>query len=177
MLRRTMKFFVVAAIVAVPSISQAQTVCAQQNSCNLQPVATLTIPTIVRMQVPALAIALDGSAITDISAGAAVIPGTFGDVNVRANAGWSLTLAANSANWVYTGSEGGVRAANTLEYQVNGGAFGAISTVASTIASGAASNGTNVNVQFQATVPSDYSDAANRPGSYALTMTFVLSAP
>jgi hypothetical protein len=61
---------------------------------------------------------------------------------------------------------------------VNGGAFAAVSDVtAATLATGAASNGTNVNVQFQATIPSDYSDAANRPGTYELDLTLTLTAP
>ncbi len=177
MLRRTAKFVAVAALVALPAMAEAQTVCALQNTCNLQPTATLTIPRLVRMAVPSLAISLDGSSLTDISGGASVIPGTFGDVNVRANAAWTLTLAANAANWTYTGTAAGVRAATTLQYSVNGGAYAGITTTATTIGSGAASNGTNVNVQFQATVPSDYSDPANRPGTYTLAMTFVLTAP
>ena len=108
------------ALVALPAVAQAQTVCAQQNTCSLVPTATLTIPRIVRMQVPSLAITLDGSAITDISGGASVIPGTFGDVNVRANAAWNLTLAANSANWTYVGTAGGVRAATIHRTAANG---------------------------------------------------------
>jgi hypothetical protein len=178
MLRRSAMFVAAAALIALPAVAEAQLTCAQQLSCSLQPTATLTIPTIVRMQVPSLAVTLDGSTITDISGGAAVVPGAFGDVNVRANAAWNLTLLANSASWTYTGTAGGARAANTLQYNVNGGAFAAVSDVtAATLATGAASNGTNVNVQFQATIPSDYSDAANRPGTYELDLTLTLTAP
>jgi hypothetical protein len=177
MLRRTATFVAAAALIALPAVAEAQLVCAQQSSCSLQPTATLTIPTIVRMQVPSLAVTLDGSSITDISGGAAVVAGPFGDVNVRANAAWNLTIAANAANWTYTGSAAGVRAANTLQYSINSGAFAAISQTAATVATGAASNGQNVNVQFQATIPADYSDPANRPGSYALGLTLTLTAP
>lgn len=178
MLRRSVKFLAVAALVALPAVAQAQNVCAQQNSCSLQPTATLTIPTIVRMQVPSLAVTMNGATITDISGGTAVVPGTFGDVNVRANAAWNLTLAANAANWTYTGSASdAARAAATLQYSVNTGAFASVSQTAATIATGAASNGQNVNVQFQATLPADYSDVANRPGSYALGLTLTLTAP
>lgn len=177
MLRRSAMFVAAAALIALPAVAEAQLVCAQQSSCSLSPTATLTIPTIVRMAVPSLAVTMDGSTITDISGGAAVVPGTFGDVNVRANAAWNLTIAANAAGWTYTGTAGGVRAANTLQYNVNGGAYGAISTTAATIATGAASNGTNVNVQFQATIPADYSDPANAPGSYVLGLTLTLTAP
>jgi hypothetical protein len=177
MLRRTAMFVAAAALIAVPAVAKAQPTCAQQLTCSLQPTATLTIPTIVRMQVPSLAITMNGAAITDISGGAAVVAGPFGDVDVRANAAWNLTIAANAAAWTYTGTALGVRAANTLQYSINSGAFAAISTTAATVASGAASNGTLVNVQFQATVPSDYADPANRPGSYALGLTLTLTAP
>lgn len=178
MLSRAKYAFAVAALVALPAIAEAQLVCAQQTSCSLSPVATLTIPTIVRMQVPALTVTMDGSTITDISGGAAVVPGAFGDVNVRANAAWNLTIIANAANWTYVGTAGGARTASTLEYSVDGGAYAAISNAAAaTIATGAASNGQNVNVQFQATIPADYSDAANRPGSYTLGLTLTLTAP
>jgi hypothetical protein len=180
MLRRTATFVAVAALIALPAVAEAQLVCAQQSSCSLQPTATLTIPTIVRMQVPSLTVTMDGSTITDISGGASVVAGPFGDVNVRANAAWNLTIAANAANWTYTplgGATGGVRAANTLQYSINSGAFAAMSQTAATVATGAASNGQNVNVQFQATIPADYSDPANRPGSYALGLTLTLTAP
>lgn len=177
MLRRSAMFAAAAALIALPAVAEAQLVCAQQTSCSLSPTATLTIPTIVRMAVPSLAVTMDGSAITDISGGAAVVPGAFGDVNVRANADWNLTLAANATDWTYTGSAGGARAATTLQYSVNAGAFTSVSTTAATLATGNASNGQNVNVQFQATIPADYSDAANRPGSYALGLTLTLTAP
>jgi hypothetical protein len=176
MVRRIARFVVAAALVASPALVQAQTVCAQQDACSLNPTATLTIPTLVRMSIPSADITLDGSAITDISGGAAVVPGAFGNVNVRANADWNLTLGAAAATWTYTGTEAGVRGRATLEYSVNSGAFTPM-TAGAQIATGTASNGDDVAVAFQATVPSDYSDPANRPGSYALTLTFTLTAP
>lgn len=174
--RRVARFLAGAAVLAAPALAQGQLVCAQQNTCSLNPVATLTIPTLVRLQVPSLAITMDGSAITDISGGASVIPGAFGDVNVRANSAWNLTLGAAATDWTYTGTAGGSRSRATLEYSVDAGAYTAMSAGAQ-VASGAATNGTNVNLAFQATVPSDYEDAANRPGSYALTLTLTLTAP
>jgi hypothetical protein len=179
MLRRTVKFVAVVALVALPSMAQAQLSCVGAPSCSLLPTATLTIPTIVRMQVPSLAVTLNGASVTDLSGGAAVVPGSYGDVNVRANSGWTLTLAANAANWAYTGAAlDASRAAGTLQYSVNSGAFASVSQTAATLAtSTAASNSTNVNVQFQAQIPADYADPANRPGSYALGLTLTLSAP
>lgn len=182
MLRRTVKFVAVAALVALPSMAQAQLTCfgsgAASASCNLQPTATLTIPSIVRMAVPSLAVTMNASSLTDIS-GATVIPGTFGDVNVRANRGWTLTLASNAADWTYTGAAlDAVRSASTLQYSVNSGAFASVSQTAATLASSTSPTvGTNVNVQFQAQIPGDFADPANRPGSYALGLILTLSAP
>lgn len=176
MVRRIVRFVAAAALVAVPSMAQGQLVCAQQNACSLNPTATLTIPTLVRMAIPSLSITLDGSAATDISGGASVIPGAFGNVNVRANADWNLTLGAADADWTYTGSAGGVRSASTLQYSVGAGAFVAMTSSAQ-IATGSATNGEDVAVAFQATLPGDYSALANRPGSYELELTLTLTAP
>lgn len=176
MVRRIVRFAAVAALVAAPSMAQGQLVCAQQNACSLNPTATLTIPTLVRMEVPSLSITLDGTAATDISGGASVIPGAFGNVNVRANADWNLTLGAGAATWTYTGTAGGARDRETLEYSVGAGAFTAMAA-STQIATGTATNGQDIAVAFQATLPGDYSDPANRPGSYALALTLTLTAP
>lgn len=178
MLRRTATFVAAAALIALPAVAEAQ--------ARLRPAVQLLAPAhcdahdsddrahagpVARRHARRLI------KVTDISGGAAVVAGPFGDVNVRANAAWNLTIAANAADWTYTGSAAGVRAANTLQYSINSGAFAAISQTAATVATGAASNGQNVNVQFQATIPADYSDPANRPGSYALGLTLTLTAP
>jgi hypothetical protein len=176
MVRRIVRIVAAAALVAAPSMAQGQLTCAQQDACSLNPTATLTIPTLVRMAIPTEDITLDASAVTDISGGASTIPGAFGNVNIRANADWNLTLGAAATDWTYTGTAGGVRPRATLEYSVGAGAFAPMAA-STQIATGTATNGDDVAVAFRATLPGDYSDPANRPGSYALALTLTLTAP
>src|SRR5262245_47759892 len=52
MIRKIARITAVAALVAAPSMVAAQTTCQNQNSCSLGATASMTIPTLVRLQIP-----------------------------------------------------------------------------------------------------------------------------
>lgn len=176
MVRRIARLAVATAIVAMPAAMQAQATCQAQTSCNVGATASMTIPALVRLNIPSTTITLDASGLTDLSA-ATSITAAFNGVNVRANAGWTLTLGSADANWTYVGTEAGVRAAGTLGVSSDAGATYAPITASATVSTGARTNGTDLDLIFRASFPAGYDDPANRPGSYTLPLTFTLSAP
>jgi hypothetical protein len=176
MVRRAIRFAAATALVTMPALVQAQATCQAQLTCNVGATASMTIPALVRLNIPSTTITLDASGLTDLSA-ATSITAAFSGVNVRANAGWTLTLGSADANWTYVGTESGVRTAGTLGFSSDAGANYTAVSGGATVSTGARTNGATIDLIFRASFPAGYDDAANRPGAYTLPLTFTLSAP
>jgi hypothetical protein len=178
MSRSIFRFLAGAALIAaIPVVSQAQTACVGAPSCSLNPVASLTIPKVVRLAVNADTVVVNTPTWATDSLNNQDVTTTFTGLNVRANHSWTINISAASANWNYVGSEGGVRARETLLFQPNcTGGFTAVSGTPTLALSGARTNGATPNLCLQTNFPNDYESTANRPGTYNLTLTLTLAA-
>lgn len=180
MFRRAVRIAAVAAILAVPSLAEAQVAtCNTSPACTINPTASLTIPPVLFMSIPDATVDFAVPTTQDLTAASTVAGTPFGDVTVRSNTGWTLTLAAGQANWDFNAAASTTRAATTLQYSLDGGAFTSVSTTGATVASGARTNGATaaVNIQFQVTMPAGYDADANQPGTYTLPLVLNLTAP
>lgn len=177
MSRSIARYLAVLALLAVPAIAQSQTLCLGAPSCSLNPTVSLTIPKVVRLALTGSTITLDTPTWTTDSLAGQSVTTTFTGVSVRANHSWTINISTAAANWTYVGSEGGVRAASTLEFQPNcAGGFTAISNTPTMVRSGALTNGSAANLCLATVFPADYSSTANRPGTYTLAITLTLAA-
>lgn len=180
MISRLMKFAVVTALVAVPSIAQAQLVCVGAPGCSINPSASLTIPKVVRLASTASAITLTTPVFGTDSLDNQAVATTFGGLNVRANHPWTIAISAAAATWTYTpaaGAAGGSRDRADLEFQTDcAGAWNALSATATTVASGVITNGAAASVCLRTNFPNDYTSVKNRPGTYTLALTLTLAA-
>ena len=179
MLRR-FTLLAAAALVALPAAVTAQAVCVGVNTCSINPNASLTIPKVVLLEAASSAITLTTPDFTTDSLDNQLTVTNFGGLNVRSNHDWNLSVSAASAAWTYTpaaGAAGGARVRADLEFQANcAGGWSAMAAAASTIASGAVTNGTAASMCFRTTFPNDYSSVKNRPGSYTLALTLTITA-
>lgn len=180
MFRRLIRVTAAAAMLAVPTLSQAQAAeCTTSPTCTINPLASLTIPSILYMSIADASVDFAVPTTQDLSAASTVAGTPFGDIIVRANTGWTLTLAASQANWDFNGGASTTRAATTLQYSLNGGAFTSVTTGGATLATGTRTNGAAAaaNLEFQVTLPAGYDADANQPGTYTLPLVLNLTAP
>jgi len=165
------------ALVAIPSLSQAQTTCIGSPSCALSPTVSLTIPKIVRFNISSASITLSTPTWATDSLSGASVTTTFAGLNIKANHAWTINISSAATDWTYTGTEGGVRARETLEFQPNcTGGFTQVSATPTMVLSGALANGATPNLCLATNFPADYSSTANRPGAYTLAITLTLAA-
>jgi hypothetical protein len=182
MLRRfVLSLAAAAAVVSVPAVSQAQTVCVGINSCSLNPTASLTIPKVVRLALSSATVTLDTPDFATDSLNAQEPITTVSGINVRSNHPWTIAISSAATDWTYdpgvTGATGGARVRADLLFQVNcAGGTTAVSGTGQTIASGALTNTTNASVCLSTAFPADYASVKNRPGTYTLALTLTLAA-
>jgi hypothetical protein len=180
MRRRVLQVFAATAVLALPSLAQAQLVCVGINSCTVSPTASLTIPKLVVLGVTSSTVTLNTPDFATDSLNAQAPSTTFSGISVRANHPWTLTISSAAATWTYTpaaGASGGVRAREDLEFQVNcAGAWADVTGTGQAIASGAITNAASANVCLRTDFPNDYTNVKNRPGTYTLALTLTLAA-
>lgn len=171
------------ALVAAPMVSvQAQSACVGQGAvgCSLVRPASLTIPKLVRLGITGASITLNTPDFaTDSLNDQEVVTNSAAFVSVRSNTNWVLSVSTLATEWTYAGSEGGARtlAQLQLESACGLGVWGAISSSAQQVAAGGLTNGASASICVRTVFPSDYTDAANRPGVYTLPLTISLTAP
>lgn len=180
MLRRATLFAAAAALLALPSASQAQAVCVGINTCTINPNASLTIPKVVLLEVASGSITLATPDFNTDSLNNQAPVTNFGGLVVRSNHDWSLAVSAAAASWTYTpaaGAAGGARDRADLEFQVGcAGGWSAMSGTGQQIASGVATNNGAAQVCFRTAFPNDYESPKNRPGTYSLALTLTITA-
>jgi len=169
-----------AALLAIPSVSQAQAVCVGIGNCTITPNASLTIPKVVRLAAASSAITLLTPDFSTDSLNGQQPVTNFGGISVRANHDWTLNVSAAAPTWTYTpaaGAAGGARVRGDLEFQVGcAGSWAAMSGTAAAIATGTLTNSAVAGVCLRTIFPADYTDPRNRPGTYELALTLTLAA-
>ena len=180
MFRRFVLAAVAAVAVAVPAVSEAQSVCVGINTCSLTPTASLTIPKVVRLATTSSTVTLATPDFTTDSLNNQDVVTTLSGISVRANHAWSIAISSAATNWTYTpaaGASGGDRVRADLLFQANcAGAFTALSGAGQTVSSGALTNGATASICLQTNFPNDYTSVKNRPGTYTLALTLTLTA-
>ncbi len=167
----------------VAAESQAQTCTnagAASASCSVVATATAVVQHVVSLNVGTTALSLSG--ISNISAYngsgiATTADNNLQNITVRANRSWTLSVMGNSATWALTSAGGTTdpgKAVGDLAWSTTGGApYTAVTTSNATVSTGSATNSTTVPMSYQTT----YDITKDVPGSYAMGLTFTISAP
>ncbi|MDX2182724.1 MAG: hypothetical protein SFW08_01955 [Gemmatimonadaceae bacterium] len=183
MFKKFLPLAAAAAVMLTATSASAQTCSANgaaSATCNVAASVSTTVQHVVRLTIPSTTIALgdvtNENQYTASGGTVAELTSATQGVTIRANRAWRLQLNATATTWTFTpagGTTDPARAATTLLASINGGAFGAIATTATDVASGAASGSANVNVAFR----TNFNIATDPPGSYSLPVQFTLIAP
>ena len=181
MSRSTVRTLAVLALVAMPVLAQAQAPCVGSGSpgCSINRTASLTIPRLFRLAFNADSITLATPVFTTDSLANQNTPTTVAGILVSANTPWELEVSTGAANFTYSGGEGGVRAASTLQVEATCGSniWNAISGTALVAASGSPANNAAGGLCLRTNFPASYASLANRPGLYVLPVVLTLAAP
>ncbi len=165
-----------ALLTASPLAAQTWT-CTGNGSCSAAQTASLTIPSLVSLNLGAGTFTLTPPGPADLTAGY-LLEAASPTITVKANKAWTLSVSAAAAN--FTGPAGGTRARSMLRWAGAVGAWGTYTAMTGTgaqFANGAATNTANPAIYFGSEYVNDYSDVSNVPGTYTLDLTFTLAAP
>jgi hypothetical protein len=172
---------VAAALVAfgAPSVGQAQGSCEvnNQTSCNFGNTAgfgiTVAVTSAVRLTTSASTVTLETPDGDDFEAGFGT-PAPLGVV-VRANLGWTLSIASTQATWTAAGAEARPdRPVADLQWgTVLAGPFTDMTTSNVTMSTGAATGGTSLTLYLRAR----YQWLLDSPGDYSVPVQLTLTAP
>ncbi|HUQ49054.1 MAG TPA: hypothetical protein VM053_12560 [Gemmatimonadaceae bacterium] len=169
-----------ALVAAVGGAAPASAQCSGNGTCSTTNTASVTVGTVVNLEMSSSSTTLTAPAPADFAAGfVADVGPTF---VVHANQNWTMAVkaaASNPTSWSYTGTKGGSKPIGDLEWSVAvDGTFAALTGSNATVASSASStDDTAVSLFFKTLYSSDYSSVRNRPGAYSLPVVFTLSAP
>ena len=159
------------------SVAQTCTATGANSNCTVPTSTTLTIGTVVRLVLSAIATPLTAPTEAGYDAGFAADAGPT--ATVQANTPWRLQISAAAATWTAANTEPGVAAraakpAGDLTWSTAaGGPFAGLSVAPVDARTGAATAG-NVGGFFYRTL---YSWGLDTPGSYSLIVVFTLMAP
>ena len=160
------------------SQASAQSCSSSAGSCVTTNTASVTVGTLVKLDLGSASTALTAPTPAQIEAGA-LIANAGPTFSIKANKAWTLKIKSlNAATWTYTGSDAGVKSISDLLWSnaVNG-TFAAITASDVTFSSGAKTNGTNQAIFFETQWAAGFALASNAPGQYDLPIQFTLSAP
>jgi hypothetical protein len=161
------------AVLATPLAAQNCNVTGAAGNCTVTRPISVVVQRTVRMTLSSIATTLTAPLDAAYTAG-------FQDTNgptitVQANTPWRLQISSAAANFTATGP---VARANKPRADLRWGVAPAVpatalSATATTIASGAATNGTAVNVVYRTL----WSWTVDTPGTYSLAITYTLITP
>ena len=153
--------------------------CNGIGSCNVNATATVSVPTLVHLNVGgAGTITLTSPTVGDLSMG--YVDDAAPAILVKANRAWRLQLHTTAAtNWIYTGDQGGVKPISDLTWSNTAtGTYAAITnSAASVVSNQAKTNAGAPTIFFRTVYSSDFSSNNNSVGSYSIPVVFTLSAP
>jgi hypothetical protein len=174
------RFIPVVAVLALLAASPiaAQT-CTGVTSCTATQTASLTIPSLVSLDLGVGTYTLTQPVPGDLAAGYK-LETAAPNITVRANKAWTLSVMAAAPNFTAAGGLG-VRARGRLYWANAVGAdlstYTAMTGSAATVDAGAATNGATPQVFYASSYASSYADPSNVPDTYTLALTFTLAAP
>ena len=165
------------AISAIPAAAQG---CSGSDSCSATNTASVTVGALVNLGMSSATTTLTAPAAADLATGYVADVGP--SFVIQANQDWTMSIKsapANTTNWTYVGTKGGVKAIGDLKWSTAvGGTFTALTASATSVASSATpSDAAAVAMFFRTAYASTYSAVNNRPGVYSLPIVFTLSAP
>ncbi|HUQ99725.1 MAG TPA: hypothetical protein VM166_09745 [Gemmatimonadaceae bacterium] len=160
------------------SQANAQSCASSAGSCTTTNTASVTVGTMVKLDLGSATTALTAPTPAQIEAGATIANAgpTFA---IKANKGWTLKIKSlNPTNWTYTGSDAGVKSISDLLWSnALAGTYAPITASDVTFSSGAKTSGTNQAIYFETVWAAGMALASNAPGQYDLPIQFTLSAP
>jgi hypothetical protein len=163
-------------LAASPVAAQTWT-CTGVGSCSATQTASLTIPSLVSLDLGAGTFTLTAPGAADLATGY-LLEAASPTITVKANKAWTLSVSAAAAN--FTPPVGGARPSSMLRWASVvdvWGTYTAMTNVGAQFASGAATNAANPVIYFGSEYINDFSDTSNVPGTYTLDLTFTLAAP
>jgi hypothetical protein len=171
---------VIAALAAFSaSTAQAQggscSIAANASSCSVAHAVTATMPQLVSMTLTG-DVSLTAPVSADFSGNVATITdASVGSVTVRSNRIYSLTIAANTANFAAAlGGAGTVKPAGDLEVKLDAASYQALSTSTATLASAQTRTASRIHsISYRTT----YKLSQDEPDSYSLTLTYSMTTP
>lgn len=183
MLRHTAALGAALLALTVTRPALAQSSC-NTNGCTVTNVASVNVPSIVRLSSSSDATTLTAPTDADFGtsqtaqitegAGNATLP----TITVVANRTWGLTISTTDTKWAYTPSGTYTdpnKAVGDLEWSTDGATFSALSSTPADIQ--AAGTGSAGKTTFPITYRTDYDLSKDVPGSYSINVIFTLSAP
>lgn len=166
------KTLLTATLLLAPSLLKAQggTCLVTVTSCSLSHTVTLRMPVLASMSL-SNSVTLPSPAASDFTAGQAVVNSpSAGVLSVKANKGYSLSVQSNSA--FFDHAENKTKPASDLSVQIDGQGFVALSDkTQSLIANAPRTASTEHSLGYRATYHTQ-----DAPGTYAVTLTYSLSA-
>jgi hypothetical protein len=161
--------------------SPASAQCSGIGSC-VSPAhtASVTVGTLVKLGMTTTTTTLTAPSADDIDGGLLVGPDAGPTFTIKANRSWTLKIkSGNATNWTFVGTGTGLKPIGDLQWALgSGGSYSPITSSDATFTSGANStNGASAQPYFKTQWVSDFTSAANLPGTYSLPIIFTLSAP
>lgn len=177
---KSTKVLVLTAMVAVATASSAgaqlfincggageAVIGAASTTCRLTNTVSATVPTVARLTITSLTTTLTAPLAADFGT-AAGVPSAGPSLNVKANAGYTLTASPAAATW--TGPATSTKPASDLKMNVNGGSNVALGQVGT---SAAATATTDYAIGYNTI----YNWTTDIPGVYSLVVNYTLTAP
>lgn len=162
---------------AAPATVSAQTCSTTGSACNvLVTVSAGRIPFTAQMTTTAAtsAIGMLTSAMMPANVASSTVATAGPTITARANADFSVTIAAQRSTWLYSGPfTDPAKSAGDLSFRTGAGAFTAVSTAGASVVSGDGGDLTTGALSFQTT----WAWTTAKPGTYRLPLTITLTAP
>ncbi|MEO6067906.1 MAG: hypothetical protein ABJB33_07395 [Gemmatimonadota bacterium] len=163
-----------AGLALVASTAQAQSVTTTANPGSITTYATVTVNTILRLTINDTSTAISSPVEADFDAGFQDV-GPAVTATVKANKGYTLSIAGGAATWTGTGGAQAAKPVGNLRWRTAGAAPGtALTTSNVSIASSASgTGGTATAVSYDIV----WAYASDTPGTYTIPVVFTAAAP
>lgn len=162
------------------SAALAQQSC-QANSaagCSVNTTAQVVVPAMIELTVAGTGtINLTSPDVDALTGG--FVPDVGPGITVRANRRWTLSVHTTATEWLYSGTENGVKPITDLTWSSTAaGTYAAITgSAAPMLTNQARTNAGAATIFFRTLYSSDLSSDSNAAGTYSLPLVFTLTAP
>jgi hypothetical protein len=172
----TRKLIAVAAV-ALLGVLSARSAAAQAqncsgNPCSLNNTASVTVATVLRLDLSSSATALTPPDINAYNAGFQLDNGP--SATVKSNRPWTLKISASAGTWTAANGANAAKAAGDLQWATtSGGSYSGLTTSPASVLTGTGTAGTAQSIFYKAL----WSYANDTPGDYSLVVVYTLTAP